>query len=189
MPITVVNNVADIQVNTSTDDIKTFPKLASKVNLIGNKVVIKDTSPEKGDTVTLDSSEVSSPSEANNTALWATIHGYLSTGVGISPGGGSGGNDIAIAYEEVVIAGTAVGLASIPGAAVKALMTFERDETDVTDIPVRYTEDSTVVTASVGHALRDTMAFEVLTADNLGNFSAIRVTSGTSHSLKVTYFS
>ncbi len=82
MPITINNNVTNIQINLNNGDVRIFPKLMSKVELIGNRVFIKDVMPERTETVTLQWQAVSSPLEPNNTALRNTIAGYLETGIG-----------------------------------------------------------------------------------------------------------
>jgi len=55
------------------DDKTMFPKEDTRVELVDDRVIIKDISPEAGETVTLDFSIVTSPSLATNALLYAAI--------------------------------------------------------------------------------------------------------------------
>ena len=82
MAITLTDNTSNIEVNMGNGDIKVFPKGATRVELIGNKVQIIDISNERGEAVTLDWSNVTSPVAGTNTALHAAILAFLDTGSG-----------------------------------------------------------------------------------------------------------
>lgn len=78
---TVINNVQNIQVNIG-DDIHEFPKHSCRIGLRKNVLTVRDVSDDRREILTLSSEDVTSPLEANNTALALTLIGYLSTGVG-----------------------------------------------------------------------------------------------------------
>lgn len=74
--ITVIDNDNNIVININ-NDVRVFPKLVTKVELIKNRVIIKDISPEQGDIVTLDIKNVSNIDAANNKELCEIISGFL----------------------------------------------------------------------------------------------------------------
>ena len=95
-------------------------------------------------------------------------------------------NLIAIGYEQLTVAGTAVGLANIPANAKYALIEVE---SSLSTPAVRYLElgAATLPTASVGIRRTNLDAFDVTGYPNLQNFRAIQVAAGT-HVLNVQYY-
>jgi len=83
METTIDNNVQNLQVNRG-NDIYEFPKHSCRIGLRNNVLTIRDVSDDRGEVVTLNSDDVTSPSETNNTALALTLIGFLDTGVGAS---------------------------------------------------------------------------------------------------------
>lgn len=71
----------NLQINRG-DDITEFPKSTCRISLIKNVLTIKDVADDAGETVTLTSEQVTSPSTPNNTVLAQTLIDYLSTGSG-----------------------------------------------------------------------------------------------------------
>jgi len=95
MAINITDNTSHISISMGNGDVKTFPKGATKIDLIGNKVIITDISDQRGEPVTLDSSNVQTPASANNTVLHTTLSGYLDTG------SGSGSSLLATAQNQI----------------------------------------------------------------------------------------
>ena len=95
-------------------------------------------------------------------------------------------NLIACGYEQLTVAGTAVGFASIPSDAKYALIEVE---SSITTPTIRYLElgDTTKPTASTGIRRSDSSAFDVTGMPNLINFRAIQVGAGT-HKLNIQYY-
>lgn len=95
-------------------------------------------------------------------------------------------NLIACGYEQLTVAGTAVGLASIPADAKYALIEVE---SSITTPAIRYLElgNATLPTASTGIRRSDTGAFDITGRPNLINFRAIQIGAGT-HKLNVQYY-
>ena len=95
-------------------------------------------------------------------------------------------NLIACGYEQLTVAGTAVGLASIPADAKYALIEVE---SSITTPAIRYLElgASTLPTSSTGVRRSNLDAFDVTGMPNLVNFRAIQVGAGT-HKLNVAYY-
>jgi len=85
MGIVITNNTSNIQIDLGNPqgDIKMFPKGSTRIELINNKVEITDISNERGEPVTLDSSNVTTPSSSNNTVLHATLIAYLDAGLSL----------------------------------------------------------------------------------------------------------
>ena len=84
MGIVITNNTSNIEIalGNPAGDIKVFPKGATRVELIDNKVLITDISNERGEPVTLDVANIDTPASANNTVLHTTLLGSLDTGTG-----------------------------------------------------------------------------------------------------------
>jgi len=82
MAITPTDNNAYISVALGNGDIRTFPKGATSVDLIGNKVIVKDISVQAGEPVTLDWQDIAGTPYANNTELHTALVAYLNTGAG-----------------------------------------------------------------------------------------------------------
>lgn len=95
-------------------------------------------------------------------------------------------NLIACGQEQLTVAGTAVGLASIPADAKYALIEVE---SGLTTPAIRYFElgAATLPTASLGIRRSNLDAFDVSGMPNLLNFRAIQIAGGT-HKLNVQYY-
>lgn len=95
-------------------------------------------------------------------------------------------NLVACGQEQLTVAGTAVGLASIPSDAKYALIEVE---SSITTPAIRYLElgNTTLPTASLGIRRSNLDAFDVSGMPNLINFRAIQVGVGT-HKLNVQYY-
>lgn len=93
---------------------------------------------------------------------------------------------IACGYEQLTVAGTAVGFASIPAEAKYALIEVE---SSITTPAIRYLElgTNTPPTTSIGVRRSNLDAFDVSGMPNLINFRAIQVGAGT-HKLNVQYY-
>lgn len=94
---------------------------------------------------------------------------------------------IATGTESLSVAGTAVGLASVPSDAKYAIMIVE---SSVTATPaIRYLElgGKTLPTSSVGIPRSNLDAFDVFGYQNLINFRAIQYAAGT-HTITVQYY-
>jgi hypothetical protein len=95
-------------------------------------------------------------------------------------------NLIACGYEQLTVAGTAVGLASIPADAKYALIEVE---SSLTTPAIRYLElgANTLPTSALGIRRSTLDAFDVSGMPNLINFRAIQIGAGT-HKLNVQYY-
>lgn len=82
MAITPTDNNAYISIALGNGDIRTFPKGATLIDLIDNKVIVKDISVQPSETVTLDWSDIAGTPYANNVSLHAALTAYLDTGTG-----------------------------------------------------------------------------------------------------------
>jgi hypothetical protein len=95
-------------------------------------------------------------------------------------------NLIACGYEQLTVAGTAVGLSSIPPDAKYALVEVE---SSITTPAIRYLElgNTILPTSSTGIRRSDTEAFDITGRPNLINFRAIQISAGT-HKLNIQYY-
>jgi len=89
----------------------------------------------------------------------------------------------AISKQTLTVTTAAQGL-TIPSEAKSALIQVE---STVTDYAIRYWEDGSIPTSSVGWFQGSTAVFEITTSENLRNFKVIQGTSGTTQ-LNITYY-
>lgn len=89
--------------------------------------------------------------------------------------------------EQLTVAGTAVGLASIPSAAIGAICVVESTVTDSIEIVIRYLENGDTPTSGVGMPCNHLTSFTISSASDLAKFKAIQAQAGT-HKINVEYF-
>lgn len=92
--------------------------------------------------------------------------------------GGSGGIDVEglpVGYSQVTVSTSAVGL-TIPEGATSAVITVETDN-------IRWRDDGTNPTSTVGMFTMQTQSFELVSSKSLSQFKAIRDTSATADAL------
>lgn len=80
---------------------------------------------------------------------------------------------VPVGYRQVSVSTVAVGLGTIPTGANRALITVETDN-------IRWRDDSTPPTATVGMFVQQTQAFELSGPASISQFKAIRDTNATS---------
>lgn len=95
-------------------------------------------------------------------------------------------NLIACGYEQLTVANTAVGFASIPADAKYALIEVE---SSISTPAIRYLElgNTTLPTTSIGIRRSNLDAVDITGRPNLINFRAIQVVAGT-HVLNIQYY-
>lgn len=89
----------------------------------------------------------------------------------------------AIGKQTLTVTGTAQGL-TLPIGAVSAIFQVE---SDILDFAIRYWEDGTTPTSTVGFFQGNTAVVELTTAENLRNFKVIQGTLGTTQ-LNITFY-
>ncbi len=92
----------------------------------------------------------------------------------------------ACGYEQLTVAGTAVGFASIPANAVYALVSLE---SDATGIAIRFNElgPTTLPTTTTGMGRSNLDAWDVVDTANISRFRAVQAQAGT-HTLNIQYY-
>lgn len=93
---------------------------------------------------------------------------------------------IAIGYEKLTVAGTAVGLASIPTEARYALVVVESSV--ASGMAIRYLEYGAAPTASDGIGRANLDAFDIHGRQNMVNFKAIQTTGASTNTLHIQYY-
>lgn len=89
----------------------------------------------------------------------------------------------AINKQTLVVTNIAQGL-TVPAGAISALIQVE---STIADFAIRYWEDGSIPTSTVGFFQGNTAVFELTTAENLRNFKVIQGTAGTTQ-LNITYY-
>lgn len=89
--------------------------------------------------------------------------------------------------EQLTVAGTAVGLSSIPSGAIGAICVVESTVTDQAEIVVRYLENGDTPTSGVGMPCNHFTNFTISSAQDLTKFKAIQAQAGT-HKINIEYF-
>ena len=89
-------------------------------------------------------------------------------------------SDKPVGFEQLTVSSTAVGLASIPANANKVIATVE-------DATLRYRDDGTNPTSTVGLKVFTAGTIILNSRDSLDNFKAIR-TGGTNSELNISYY-
>lgn len=88
--------------------------------------------------------------------------------------------------ETLSVSSTVVGLTNIPAKAVGAVCTVESSVTGASEIIVRYLEDGTTPTDTIGMPCKHFNVFTISSAENLKKFKAIQAQAGT-HQITVNY--
>lgn len=94
-------------------------------------------------------------------------------------------NLLAVGYQQLTVAGTAVSL-TVPADAKYALLTVE---SSISTPAIRYLElgDKTLPTATIGMSRTTLDTFDITGTPNLVNFRAIQIAAGT-HTLHIQYY-
>jgi hypothetical protein len=93
---------------------------------------------------------------------------------------------IAVGYEQLIVAGTAIGFASIPLIATLALIIIESTVAAPATV-IRFREDGPAPTGSIGMPMGVGAAFEIISTQDMMAFLAIQTQAGI-HKLNVTYY-
>ena len=80
--IDIINNIATVTLILANGDIRSFPKLVSRAELLKNRVVIKDTSRQVNDVMTVNFQQIQNLSVSSNAELCARWTTFFNSGVG-----------------------------------------------------------------------------------------------------------
>jgi hypothetical protein len=95
-----------------------------------------------------------------------------------------------IGYEAISVGDTTpMTLTKAPSSSFSAIITVEGDSTVASSSKVvRFTEDGTTPTATIGMPLGNLDTYEVQFLDNIQAFKCLGIEAGKTHSLKVQYY-